>query len=71
MEILQAVDVFKVKMKALLLKCLILLDIHINNNIHFLIWPQLVRNCDKLLFDFAIIHPETKQVLYLIEYDGI
>lgn len=29
------------------------------------------RNCDKLPFDFAIIHPEAKQVLYLIEYDGI
>ena len=29
------------------------------------------RNCDKLLFDFAIIHPGTKQILYLIEYDGI
>ena len=29
------------------------------------------RNCDRLIFDFAIIHPETEQLLYLIEYDGI
>lgn len=29
------------------------------------------RECDRLMFDFAIIHPLTKQLLYLIEYDGI
>lgn len=29
------------------------------------------RECDRLMFDFAIIHPITKQLLYLIEYDGI
>ena len=29
------------------------------------------RSCDKLLFDFAIFNPTTKQLLYLIEYDGI
>lgn len=28
------------------------------------------RECDRLLFDFGIIHPITKQLLYLIEYDG-
>lgn len=29
------------------------------------------RECDRLMFNFAIIHPTTKQSLYLIEYDGI
>lgn len=29
------------------------------------------RSCDKLLFDFAVLHPDTKKILYLIEYDGI
>lgn len=29
------------------------------------------RKCDRLMFDFAIIQPTTKQLLYLIEYDGI
>jgi hypothetical protein len=29
------------------------------------------RNCDKLLFDFAIYNKNTNALLYLIEYDGI
>lgn len=29
------------------------------------------RKCDRLLFDFAIFSSTTKQLLYLIEYDGI
>ena len=29
------------------------------------------RNCDRLLFDFAIYHKHTHVLLYLLEYDGI
>lgn len=29
------------------------------------------RNCDKLLFDFAIFQPVSNKLLYLLEYDGI
>ena len=29
------------------------------------------RNCDKLMFDFAIFNTSTESLLYVIEYDGI
>lgn len=28
------------------------------------------RNCDRLMFDFGVVNPHTKQLLYIIEYDG-